>query len=362
DELIKRKLPITTSRSDCIDRLVSFYERFGTQRSGDQGDTFASNSQVTTQSTQDLDSNPSLHSATMEEMQRSMILLMAQMQKQQHMIERITSAVTTLDTGRDTSPTVTLATNQCPSHAVSSQPVRNLIDSTDIMENTRNVNVPPPMASASPAQAVKLLANQISVFAGTEDDIEVTLLAASSKLTKNAREWFDLDDGQVNDSWSSFKSAIPGVCISFFRFFASPSKLLLGYEMKNHSDSKLIEFLIELVKIQTTQDQDLPWLKERDNSRKLAIETTDKIKEYNKIYFDRNHKAPKKYKAGEHVRVKDDVVKPGESKKLKSDFKGPYMIDKVLPHNRYVVKDIQGLTLLLDLTTRLCRPTNSDHG
>ncbi|KYN11093.1 hypothetical protein ALC57_16752 [Trachymyrmex cornetzi] len=167
------------------------------------------------------------------------------------------------------------------------------------MDNTRNANVPPPMASASPAQAVKLLANQISVFAGTEDD--------------------DIE--------------------------AFPSKLLLGYEMKHHSDNKLIEFLTELVKIQTIQDEDLTWLKKRDNSRKLAIKTTDKIKEYNKIYFDRSHKAPKKYKAGEYVRVKDDVVKPGESKKLKSDFKGPYMIDKVLPHNRYVVKDIPGFNI-----------------
>lgn len=126
---------------------------------------------------------------------------------------------------------------------------------------------------------------------------------------------------------------------------ASPSKLLLGYEMKNHSDSKLIEFLTDLAKTENTPDQDLPWLKERDTSRKLTIETTDKIKEYNKIYFDRNHKAPKKYKAGEYVRVKDDVVKPGESKKLKSDFKGPYMIHKVLPHNRYVVKDIPGFNI-----------------
>lgn len=77
------------------------------------------------------------------------------------------------------------------------------------------------MATASTAQAVKLLANQISTFSGSEDDdIEVwirkveriasiygvhdgvrcILLAASSKLTKNAREWFDLDDWQINNS------------------------------------------------------------------------------------------------------------------------------------------------------------------
>ncbi|XP_018374423.1 PREDICTED: uncharacterized protein LOC108768481 [Trachymyrmex cornetzi] len=147
--------------------------------------------------------------------------------------------------------------------------------------------------------------------------------------------------------WPSKLATIQYVINNTFHFAtkAFPSKLLLGYEMKHHSDNKLIEFLTELVKIQTIQDEDLTWLKKRDNSRKLAIKTTDKIKEYNKIYFDRSHKAPKKYKAGEYVRVKDDVVKPGESKKLKSDFKGPYMIDKVLPHNRYVVKDIPGFNI-----------------
>ncbi|KYM99954.1 hypothetical protein ALC62_09289 [Cyphomyrmex costatus] len=375
------------------------------------------------------------------------------------------------------------------------------------MDNNRHINVFPPLASVSPAQAVKLLANQISVFSGTEDDdVEVwirkvervasihgvqdgvTLLAASSKLTKNAREWFDLDDGQINDSWFSFKNAIikrfkryvpfhvlmqkvesrkwnfpkesfhdyvlqkmklmnnlqlpdrdriqliinginslslrstaaairtnsmddfleqmgqiisscainvkkspppvaekeriktpvllttesssqstksnsavscvyckaighvkadcfklrkknqssssestsasasvaapvtqkdnpsqvgcvldnsvhtskssnsiveissingskcsmfalidTGSPVSFM--LTSPSKLLLGYEMKNHSDSKLVEFLTELAKTETSKNEELPWVNERDTSRKLAIEATDKIKE-----------------------------------------------------------------------------------
>lgn len=228
DELIKWKLPITTSRSDCIDRLMSFYERNGIQGPCDQKETTASSSHVTLRSTQGLDGNPSLHSATMEQMQRS-TLLMAQMQKQQHIIERLACAVTISDTGgRDALPTEALVpSNQRSSDTISSQPIRNLTDSTDIRDSNRHVNDPHTMASASPAQAVKLLANQISVFSGTkDDDIEgwirkvervasihgvqdgVTLLAASNKLSKNAREWFDLDDGQVNDSWSFFKNAI----------------------------------------------------------------------------------------------------------------------------------------------------------
>ena len=40
--------------------------------------------------------------------------------------------------------------------------------------------------------------------------------------------------------------------------------------------------------------------------------------------------------------IRDTVLKPGEDKKLKANYKGPYLIDKVLDNNRYVVKDIPG--------------------
>jgi len=34
------------------------------------------------------------------------------------------------------------------------------------------------------------------------------LLAATSKLNKLAREWFDLDTNDINDSWATFKAAL----------------------------------------------------------------------------------------------------------------------------------------------------------
>jgi len=37
---------------------------------------------------------------------------------------------------------------------------------------------------------------------------DVTLLAASSKLTNLAHDWFDLDTDTINDLWSTFKVAI----------------------------------------------------------------------------------------------------------------------------------------------------------
>lgn len=84
-----------------------------------------------------------------------------------------------------------------------------------------------PFASVSPAQAVKLLSSQIPEFSGSEDDNvelwiqkiervsqihgvshEVTFLAATGKLTKSARRWYDLSNGSTIESWFGFREAI----------------------------------------------------------------------------------------------------------------------------------------------------------
>jgi len=46
DELIKSTFPVTTSRSDCIDRLIFFHERSSFHGSGDQSKTSTSNSNI----------------------------------------------------------------------------------------------------------------------------------------------------------------------------------------------------------------------------------------------------------------------------------------------------------------------------
>jgi len=80
---------------------------------------------------------------------------------------------------------------------------------------------------AAIGQSVKFLSMTIATFGGTEEEnvslwlekIEavatnhnlsamVKLSAATSKLTKIARRWYDLSSGDINSSWDSFKSAI----------------------------------------------------------------------------------------------------------------------------------------------------------
>ncbi|XP_011686381.1 PREDICTED: uncharacterized protein LOC105449083 [Wasmannia auropunctata] len=127
---------------------------------------------------------------------------------------------------------------------------------------------------------------------------------------------------------------------------STPSKLLLGYDQRNHSDSKLVEFLTKLHKAEFSLSE------ERESSRQVALDATNKVKEYNKVYYDKRHKIPSAYNAGDFVLVRDTTVKPGEDKKIKPVYKGPYLVDRVLEKNRFVIKDIPGFN-------RVSRPYNS---
>lgn len=79
---------------------------------------------------------------------------------------------------------------------------------------------------------------------------------------------------------------------------------------------------------------------EREVSRKLAIQATDSIKNYNKIYYDEKHRKPSKYIQGDYVLIRDSTLKPDEERKFKPLYKGPYLIAKVLNKNRYIITEI----------------------
>lgn len=65
---------------------------------------------------------------------------------------------------------------------------------------------------------------------------------------------------------------------------ATPAKLLFGIDMRGHLDIELVNFLNDIAKV------DFNILDEREKSRELAIKTINKIKEYNKQYYDKRHK------------------------------------------------------------------------
>jgi len=130
---------------------------------------------------------------------------------------------------------------------------------------------------------------------------------------------------------------------------STPSMLMFGFEKRNHSDSKLLTYLNDLVKFAFSQpDREIV----RDKNRDIAIETSNKLKEYNKAYYDKRHKKPSKYQEGNHVLVRDTALKPGEDRKFKTSYRGPYLVAKTLNNNRYVITDIPGHTIT-------ARPYNS---
>jgi len=117
---------------------------------------------------------------------------------------------------------------------------------------TENLVRASPSSAASPrisdaftnASAIKWLATQIPEFGGVNSDNvnvwtkrvdrvallhgandAVTLLAASSRLVKNARQWYDLQDGSSTDSWVSLKTEITKMFDKRIPFFKSMQRI-----------------------------------------------------------------------------------------------------------------------------------------
>ncbi|KAK2581366.1 hypothetical protein KPH14_012284 [Odynerus spinipes] len=84
---------------------------------------------------------------------------------------------------------------------------------------------------------------------------------------------------------------------------------------------------------------------DRDECRKIAVEKNRKNQEYNKDLYDKKHKKPRVYKIGDFVLLKNIVTTPAINQKLLLKYKEPYVVDKVLRRDKYLVKDIDGFQL-----------------
>jgi len=65
----------------------------------------------------------------------------------------------------------------------------------------------------------------------------------------------------------------------------------------------------------------------REQSKQVAVEATNKLKDYNKTYYDKHHKTPTKYSPDDFVLIRDTSSKPRENKKLKPAYKGLSLSD-----------------------------------
>lgn len=92
---------------------------------------------------------------------------------------------------------------------------------------------------------------------------------------------------------------------------SSPSKLMLGFEQRNHTDRNLSDF------VKALEDIDSDMNIERKQQRDMAITATNKLREYNKMYYDANHKTPTKYKTGDLILIRELQSKQGKVKSCK---------------------------------------------
>jgi hypothetical protein len=76
--------------------------------------------------------------------------------------------------------------------------------------------------------------------------------------------------------------------------------------------------------------------------RQDASNHIDKVHKQNKTYYDSKHKLPTNYIEVYLILINNYDVTPGINNKLIPKFKGPYVIKKKLPNDRFVVTDIPG--------------------
>lgn len=164
---------------------------------------------------------------------------------------------------------------------------------------------------------------------GTVERVNRFLKSSLKKIIEEPKKW--------NSALNVVRYVINNTYHSSLK--ASPSKMFFGYDQRGHADAKLVEYLNKIAGVELSCEN------EREIIQKLALEATNKIQSYNKSYYDSKHIKPTQYKEGDFVLIRNNVCKPGENRKFKPDYKGPYIVAKVLKNNRYVVKDIPGFNV-----------------
>lgn len=117
----------------------------------------------------------------------------------------------------------------------------------------------------------------------------------------------------------------------------TPCKLLYGVEQRGKIVDELSEFISEMN--HTDEPVNLPEI------RKAAENEINKKQQYSEERHRRKHKPTKTYQVGEQVVIRNTDTVIGTNKKLIPRYRGPYVVDKILGNDRYVIRDIDGCQL-----------------
>lgn len=113
----------------------------------------------------------------------------------------------------------------------------------------------------------------------------------------------------------------------------TPSMLLFGVNQRGREVDRLTEFL------EDKQDDNV--CRDVDKLRELAATHIQESQEKNLNMFQKKHKPALNYSVGEFVVIRNVDTTIGTNKKFVPKYKGPYRIHKVLPNDRYVIRDIE---------------------
>lgn len=113
----------------------------------------------------------------------------------------------------------------------------------------------------------------------------------------------------------------------------SPNEVVFRYQLRDRLRNKVLAVLQE--------DDDDMEVAENDATLADIGLRADAEKAKWKKRFDANHRTPKVYAEGDMVLLEHLAPATGESRKLEPRYRGPYIVQKVLEHDRYLVGDIE---------------------
>lgn len=113
----------------------------------------------------------------------------------------------------------------------------------------------------------------------------------------------------------------------------TPSILLFGVCQRGRDVDDLSEYLED--RFDSSVDRDLRTLRE------TALRHVEDSQSKNLASFDKKHSPPNTFCEGEYVVIRNIDTTIGTNKKFVPKYRGPYRIYKILPNDRYVVRDIE---------------------